>query len=123
MNWLSAGIQAGIPILGICLGHQAIGQHFGAKLERASRAIHGEAHAITHSGQGLFTNVPQNTRVTRYHSLILKDLPAELKCEARSEDGQIMAIRHIENPIYGIQFHPESFLSQHGLQMIKNFFV
>ncbi len=121
MDWLAAGIDAGIPILGICLGHQAIGLHFGAKLERAPRAIHGEAHVITHSEQGLFKNVPQNTRVTRYHSLALKDLPAELRCEARSEDAQIMAIQHTSKPIYGIQFHPESFLSKYGFLMLENF--
>jgi anthranilate synthase component 2 len=121
MDWLSAGIQAEIPILGICLGHQAIGKYFGAKLERAPRAIHGEAHVITHSAQGLFAHVPQNTHVTRYHSLVIKDLPAELLCEARSEDCQIMAIRHAHKPIYGIQFHPESFLSEHGLLMLQNF--
>ncbi len=121
MQWLQAGIEAHLPILGICLGHQAIGLHFGAQLARAPRAIHGEAHLIKHTGIRLFTGIPDLTPVTRYHSLVLAHLSNMLIADARSEDGQIMAISHVSKPIYGLQFHPESFLSKHGIEMLRNF--
>jgi anthranilate synthase/aminodeoxychorismate synthase-like glutamine amidotransferase len=121
MQWLSSGIEANLPILGICLGHQAIGLHFGAKLIRAPRAIHGEAQLIQHSGLRLFNGIPNPTCVTRYHSLVLSSLSSELITEAHSPDGQIMAIAHSNKPIYGLQFHPESFLSIHGIKMLENF--
>lgn len=121
MQWLDAGVKAGIPILGICLGHQAIGEYFGAKLIRAPRAIHGEAHLIQHLGLRLFSGIQNPTCVTRYHSLVLSGLPNLLIADARSEDEQIMAISHQNLPIYGLQFHPESFLSQDGLAMLRNF--
>lgn len=122
MEWLAAGVEANLPILGICLGHQAVGQYFGAKLTRAPRAIHGEAHLITHSGIGLFASIPNPTPVTRYHSLVLSELPSMLVADACSEDGQIMAVSHRCKPIYGLQFHPESFLTQDGLKMLRNFY-
>lgn len=121
MQWLDLAVQANLPILGICLGHQAIGQYFGAKLVRAPRAIHGEAHLINHSGSKLFRDIFSPTPVTRYHSLVLTDLPSILTADAYSQDNQIMAISHISKPIYGLQFHPESFLSEQGLSMLKNF--
>lgn len=121
MGWLSAGIEANLPILGICLGHQAIGLHFGAKLTRAPRAIHGEAQPIQHSGARLFAGIPNPTQVTRYHSLVLSSLSIDMIAEAHSPDGQIMAIAHKDRPIYGLQFHPESFLSEHGMAMLENF--
>lgn len=121
MSWLQTGIKTKIPILGVCLGHQAIGEYFGAKLVRASRAIHGEIDLIQHSGQRLFANIPNPTPVTRYHSLVLQNLPSCLIQDAVSQDGQIMAISHESLPIFGLQFHPESFLSQDGLEMLRNF--
>ncbi|MEI6790957.1 MAG: aminodeoxychorismate/anthranilate synthase component II [Myxococcaceae bacterium] len=123
MQWLDTGVRAGLPILGICLGHQAIGEYFGAKLIRAPRAVHGEAHEITHSGLRLFAGVPNPTPATRYHSLVLSELPNVLIQEAQSEDGQVMAISHRDKPIYGLQFHPESFLSQDGLAILRNFLL
>lgn len=121
MQWLGLAVKTNLPILGICLGHQAIGQYFGAKLIRAPRAIHGEVDIITHLGTGLFTGIPNPTPVTRYHSLVLRELPALLAIDATSHDGQIMAISHMNKLIYGLQFHPESFLSEHGINMLGNF--
>lgn len=121
MSWLDLGVQTGLPILGICLGHQAIGQYFGAKLVRAPRAIHGEVDLVKHSGLRLFENIPNPTPVTRYHSLVLSELPNILVADASGEDDQIMAISHVHKPIYGLQFHPESFLSEHGMAMMENF--
>ena len=121
MQWLDLAVQANLPVLGICLGHQAIGQYFGAKLVRAPRAIHGEVSLIKHSGFKLFENIQNPTPVTRYHSLVLTDLPPILTTDAYSKDAQIMAISHKSKPIYGLQFHPESFLSKQGLAMLENF--
>jgi len=117
------GLESNLPILGICLGHQAIGLHFGARLARAPRAIHGEAQLIAHSGEGLFSGIPNPTLVTRYHSLVLSRLSNVLVAQAHSPDGQIMAIAHKDRPVYGFQFHPESFLSEHGLPMLENFLI
>ncbi|MBH1988833.1 MAG: aminodeoxychorismate/anthranilate synthase component II [Myxococcaceae bacterium] len=121
MQWLEQGVQKKIPILGVCLGHQAIGVYFGASLVKAPRAIHGEAHWVKHSGQGLFHQISQPAQFTRYHSLVLQDLPDSLVASAQSEDGQIMAIQHREKPIFGVQFHPESFLSPEGFRLLQNF--
>ncbi|MEI6805543.1 MAG: gamma-glutamyl-gamma-aminobutyrate hydrolase family protein [Myxococcaceae bacterium] len=121
MQWLDLAVQTDLAILGICLGHQAIGRHFGADLVRAPRAIHGEVDLITHSSAKLFKNIQSPTPVTRYHSLVLTNLPPVLTVDAYSEDGQIMAISHVSKPIHGLQFHPESFLSEQGLGMLENF--
>lgn len=112
-----------IPILGICLGHQAIGQAFGGKVTRAPRMMHGKLSSITHDGKGVFQGLPKSFEVTRYHSLHIeeKSLPSVLKVTAKTEDGIVMGLRHKKFPIEGVQFHPESYLTEHGHKMLENF--
>lgn len=112
-----------LPILGVCLGHQAIGHAFGARIIRAQQIMHGKVSPISHQGTDLFTDLPSPFNVTRYHSLAIErdSLPACLHVTAQTEDGEIMGIRHRELPIYGVQFHPESILSEHGHALLKNF--
>lgn len=109
-----------IPVLGVCLGHQAIGLHYGAKLEHAGMPKHGKVMEHTHKGGLLFKEVPNSFLATRYHSLILKDLPACLKANCFCGE-EIMALEHTHLPVYGLQFHPESCETRMGLTMIKNF--
>ena len=114
-----------IPMLGVCLGHQSMGQAFGARVVRAHIPMHGKTSPITHDERGLFSGLPQNLRVTRYHSLVVEDLPEELVPTAWTDetDGRrtLMALRHRDYPMHGVQFHPESIASEGGLQMIGNF--
>ena len=112
-----------IPMLGVCLGHQAIGHAFGAKVVSAGRIMHGKLSTIHHDGQGVFQNVPQDFKAVRYHSLALEEatLPDCLEITARSEDGEIMGVRHKELPIEGIQYHPESIMTEAGRQQLMNF--
>lgn len=112
-----------IPMLGICLGHQAIGQAFGGKVKRASKMMHGKVSAIKHDGKGVFAGLPKSFQVTRYHSLVVdvKTLPSSLKITATTEDGVIMGLRHKKFLIEGVQFHPESYLTEHGHKMLENF--
>jgi anthranilate synthase/aminodeoxychorismate synthase-like glutamine amidotransferase len=114
-----------IPILGVCLGHQAIGEAYGGKVVRARTLMHGKTSRITHDGKGLFKNVPNPLEVMRYHSLVVEtaSLPADLEVVARSSDdsSEIHAIRHREYPVWGVQFHPESILTQHGKEILQNF--
>ena len=112
-----------IPLLGVCLGHQAIGAAFGGAVIRAPHVMHGKLSAIHHEGQGVFADLPVPFTATRYHSLIVQrdDLPAELEVTAWSEDGLIMGLRHREYPIEGVQFHPESILTDHGKRLLQNF--
>ena len=114
---------AGIPLLGVCLGHQAIGEAFGMELVNASRIMHGKVSEITHDGRGLFAGLAPLVKVVRYHSLALAEhsLPEELAVTARSEDGEIMGIRHRTLPIEGIQYHPESTLTTTGKRQLANF--
>jgi anthranilate synthase/aminodeoxychorismate synthase-like glutamine amidotransferase len=111
-----------IPVLGVCLGHQAIGVAFGGLVLRCG-PVHGTASRISHNGEGLFRDCPSPMRVARYHSLAIDPdhLPAELEVTARTEDGVIMAVRHRQRPVYGVQFHPESVLTDHGLKTVSNF--
>lgn len=111
-----------IPVLGVCLGHQAIGICFGGKVIRAPKLMHGKTSRIKHNEKGIFRSIPQNFIATRYHSLIVdkKTLPECLEITANSEDGIIMGIRHKQYPIEGIQFHPESILTSEGKNLIKN---
>ena len=111
------------PIFGICLGHQAITVAFGGIVDRANEIVHGKTSNIFHSGSALFNNIPENFEATRYHSLVaLKEhFPAELKVTAESDNGLIMALEHKQHPIYGVQFHPESIVTEHGMKMVKNF--
>jgi para-aminobenzoate synthetase component 2 len=112
-----------LPILGICLGHQAIGAVFGGRVTRARRPMHGEASEITHDGKGLFKGLPQRFGAGRYHSLIveLPETAGPLTVTARSEDGEIMGLRHASDPTYGVQFHPESILTEGGYDLLQNF--
>lgn len=112
-----------LPILGVCLGHQSIGQAFGGKVIRAPQLMHGKMSKITHEGEGIFKDLPSPFVATRYHSLIVeeKSLPECLKITARTKDGLIMGMEHIERPIHGVQFHPESIASEHGHQLLANF--
>lgn len=111
-----------IPILGICLGHQAIGQVFGGKVVRAKTLMHGKVSLLTHDESGMFSGIEQQTPVTRYHSLVVEreSFPDILTMTAEA-DGEVMALRHKEWPILGVQFHPEAILTRDGKQMLKNF--
>lgn len=111
-----------IPILGVCLGHQCIGQVHGGRVRRAGRPVHGKSTRITHDGDGLFAGLPDPLSVGRYHSLIV-ELPedGDLQVTARADDGEVMALRHRREPLYGVQFHPESVLTEHGHDLMANF--
>ncbi|MFK9093507.1 anthranilate synthase component II [Bacillus salipaludis] len=113
-----------IPILGVCLGHQIIAQAFGGMIKKALKPMHGKISFISHDQNGVFRDIPSPFQVTRYHSLIVEEsiLPSCLEISARSADGEIMAIRHKDYKVEGVQFHPESILTQNGLQLIQNFF-
>ena len=115
--------QNRIPILGVCLGHQLIGQFFGASVCKGSRPVHGKVTRIRHSGKGLFQGLPETYQVTRYHSLIVKEdsLPACLQASARTGDGVIMGLEHRVFPIYSVQFHPEAVLTEYGHELLGNF--
>ncbi|WP_374015899.1 aminodeoxychorismate/anthranilate synthase component II [Paenibacillus thiaminolyticus] len=112
-----------IPILGVCLGHQAIGQAFGGEVVRAERLMHGKTSPIIHQGESIFAGLPNPFTATRYHSLIVDraSLPACLAITAETAEGEIMGLQHKEYPIVGVQFHPESIISEHGHQMLRNF--
>ena len=112
-----------LPIFGVCLGHQTIGQAFGGKIIRASEPVHGKVAAIKHTGKGVFCSLPSPLRATRYHSLVVErsSLPACLEVTAETDDGLIMGLAHKTFPIQGVQFHPESIASESGHQLIKNF--
>ena len=112
-----------IPLLGVCLGHQSIGQHFGGKVIRAKNLMHGKTSKIQHKNSDLFKDIPQDFLATRYHSRIVEreTLPKCLEITAETAEGEIMGMRHKELPVYGVQFHPESFATEHGLKLIQNF--
>jgi anthranilate synthase component 2 len=116
-----------IPTLGVCLGHQAIGEAYGGKVVRAKTLMHGKTSRITHDGKGLFANVPDPLEVMRYHSLVVEtdSLPAELEVVARSKDDptEIHAMKHRQHPVWGVQFHPESILTQNGKDILRNFLM
>lgn len=126
-----AGITLGVierfagkkPILGVCLGHQAIGQHFGGSVIRAPEPVHGKPVTVTHDGKTIFNDIPQNFNAGRYHSLVVskETVPDCLEVSAESPDGLVMGLRHKTEPIEGVQFHPESILTDHGKLLLKNF--
>ncbi len=132
MQVIRVAIAAGIPLFGVCLGHQAIGLHFGARVVRAGELCHGKTSPVTHDGTGVLADVPNPFTVTRYHSLTVEDgsVPEELVITARvasddaaAEPGMIMAMRHCELPIHSVQFHPESVMTQYGHRMVANWLM
>ena len=111
-----------LPILGVCLGHQVIGDVFGARVTRAKKPLHGEASEIEHDGKGIFASLPQSFAAGRYHSLIVDEVEGTpLRVTARAENGEVMGLQHESHPTYGVQFHPESILTEHGYDMLRNF--
>ncbi len=120
---VAAAAETRTPLLGVCLGHQAIGQAFGGTVTRHSEIVHGKMGRMHHQGSGVFAGLPSPFEATRYHSLVVArgDLPDCLEVNAALEDGTIMGLRHRELPIHGVQFHPESIASQHGHALLKNF--
>ncbi len=120
---LLANAPAELPMLGVCLGHQAIGQAFGGEVISAKAIMHGKVADVRHRGEGLFRGLPSPLKATRYHSLAVRrgSLPSDLIVDAETEDGEIMALRHATRPIYGLQFHPESIASEHGHALIGAF--
>lgn len=112
-----------IPIFGVCLGHQAIGQVFGGRVVRAGRVMHGKTSPILHDGRGVFQGLPSPFAATRYHSLLVEraSLPDALEVTAETAEGEIMGLRHRSFPVEGVQFHPESILTEHGHSLLKNF--
>jgi anthranilate synthase component II len=120
LDMVAACAAAGRPLLGVCLGHQSIGQYFGGTVQRG-HLMHGKTSPVSHDGSGLFAGLPSPFTATRYHSLEVVDIPADLIVNATSDDGAVMGFRHRDLPIHGVQFHPESIATQHGHAMLANF--
>jgi len=120
LDIVAACAEGGTPLLGVCLGHQAIGQHFGGQVVRGG-LMHGKTSPLTHDGSGMFAGLPSPFTATRYHSLIVRDVPDCLAVNATAPDGSVMAFRHRTLPIHGVQFHPESIATEHGHAMLANF--
>ncbi|MEM9852878.1 MAG: aminodeoxychorismate/anthranilate synthase component II [Pseudomonadota bacterium] len=120
---VAAAAETGLPLMGVCLGHQSIGQAFGGQVTRCTEIVHGKMGTMHHTGEGLFAGLPSPFAATRYHSLIVDraTLPDALKITAALEDGTIMGLQHRTLPIHGVQFHPESIASEHGHALLKNF--
>ena len=120
---LIARLAGWVPILGVCLGHQAIGQAFGGRVVRAPRVMHGKTSRIRHDENGIFRKIPNDFVATRYHSLVVEraSLPGCLEVSAESDDGEIMGLRHRQLPLEGVQFHPEALLTEYGREMLQNF--
>jgi len=120
LDLVAACAEAEKPLLGVCLGHQAIGQHFGGHVVRGG-LMHGKTSPVSHDGTGLFEGLPSPFTATRYHSLIVEDIPADLIVNATADDGSVMGFRHRTLPIHGVQFHPESIATEHGHALLANF--
>jgi len=120
IDLVAAAADAGKPLLGVCLGHQAIGQYFGGTVVRGG-LMHGKTSPVSHDGSGIFAGVPSPFTATRYHSLVVEDLPDALLVNATSDDGHVMGFRHRTLPIHGVQFHPESIATEHGHALLANF--
>jgi anthranilate synthase/aminodeoxychorismate synthase-like glutamine amidotransferase len=112
-----------LPILGVCLGHQSIGEAFGGDVAKAPKIVHGKVSEIYHEGKGIFKSIPNKFQATRYHSLVIehKTLPADLEVTAKTDDNVIMAVQHKKYPVFGVQFHPESIATEHGKILLRNF--
>jgi len=121
LELVAACAEQGRPLMGVCLGHQAIGQHFGGRVTRAAELMHGKTSPVIHDGTGLFEGVPSPFTATRYHSLVVEDIPESLAVNARTADGVVMGFRHVSLPIHGVQFHPESIATEHGHDLLRNF--
>ena len=121
LDLVAACAEAKKPLFGVCLGHQSIGQYFGGKVVRAKELMHGKTSLVTHDGTGVFAGIPSPFTATRYHSLVVEDIPEDLVVNAWSEDGTVMGFRHKTLPIHGVQFHPESIATEHGHELIANF--
>ena len=121
LDLVAAAAEAGRPLLGVCLGHQAIGEAMGGRVVRCHEIVHGKMGTMHHAGQGVFRGLPNPFQATRYHSLIVNDVPDELVVNARAEDGTVIGFRHATLPIHGVQFHPESIATEHGHAMLANF--
>ncbi|MBS0283296.1 MAG: aminodeoxychorismate/anthranilate synthase component II [Proteobacteria bacterium] len=120
LDLVAACAEAGRPLLGVCLGHQSIGQPFGGRVVRGG-LMHGKTSPVTHDGTGVFSGLPSPFTATRYHSLIVEDVPEALAVNATAPDGSVMGLRHRELPIHGVQFHPESIATEHGHALLANF--
>ena len=120
LDLVGAAAKAAKPLLGVCLGHQSIGQYFGGKVVRGG-LMHGKTSPVTHDNTGVFEGIPSPFTATRYHSLVVEDVPETLNVNARSDDGHVMGFRHATLPIHGVQFHPESIATEHGHAMLANF--
>jgi anthranilate synthase component 2 len=120
LDLVAACAEAGKPLLGVCLGHQTIGQHFGGTVARGG-LMHGKTSPVTHDNSGLFEGLPSPFLATRYHSLIVENVPSSLAVNATSDDGHVMGFRHATLPIHSVQFHPESIATEHGHAMLANF--
>ncbi len=120
LDLVAACADAAKPLLGVCLGHQAIGQHFGGRVVRGG-LMHGKTSPVSHDGTGVFAGLPSPFTATRYHSLVVENIPAELPVNATSDDTHVMGFRHTELPIHGVQFHPESIATEHGHALLANF--
>jgi anthranilate synthase component 2 len=120
LDLVGAAADAGMPLLGVCLGHQSIGQYFGGQVVRGG-LMHGKTSPVSHDGTGLFKGLPSPFTATRYHSLIVQDVPDTLIVNGTSDDEHVMGFRHVSLPIHGVQFHPESIATEHGHQMLANF--
>ena len=120
LDLVAACAEAAQPLLGVCLGHQAIGQHFGGRVVRGG-LMHGKTSPVTHDGSGLFAGLPSPFVATRYHSLVVEDVPDTLIVNATADDAHVMGFRHATLPIHGVQFHPESIATEHGHALLANF--
>ena len=120
LDLVAACADSGKPLLGVCLGHQAIGQHFGGRVVRGG-LMHGKTSPVTHDGSGLFAGLPSPFTATRYHSLVVEDVPDTLLVNATADDAHVMGFRHARLPIHGVQFHPESIATEHGHALLANF--
>lgn len=123
LDMVAAAEEHGVPLLGVCLGHQSIGQHFGGKVIQAPNIMHGKVGEIRHAGCGIFDGIPSPLKATRYHSLVVSRdaLPDCLEITAETENGIIMGLQHRDLPIHGVQFHPESIATEHGHALLRNF--